>query len=59
LGITLIDCVTGARIERAKELLLLGTGQSYFTRTFKSPVGMTPWKFRGENQRKGTSPGPP
>jgi two-component system response regulator YesN len=65
MGITLIDYVTGVRIERAKELLL-GTDQScteicfqagytnhsYFTRTFKSLVGMTPRQFRTQNRRK-------
>jgi AraC-like DNA-binding protein len=64
MGITPIDYVTGARIERAKELLL-GTdqscteicfqagynNQSYFTRTFKSLVGITPRQFRVQNRR--------
>jgi len=64
MGMTLIDYVTGVRIERAKELLL-GTSrscteicfdvgynnQSYFTRTFKSLVGVTPRQFRMQNQR--------
>jgi two-component system response regulator YesN len=64
MGVTLIDYVTGVRIERAKELLL-GTdqscteicfevgysNQSYFTRTFKTCVGMTPRQFRVQNQR--------
>jgi YesN/AraC family two-component response regulator len=72
MGITLIDYVTGVRIERAKELLLgtdqSGTeicfqagyhNQSYFTRTFKSLVGMTPRQFRVQNQRKGMSPDRP
>jgi two-component system response regulator YesN len=72
MGITLIDYVTGARIERAKELLL-GTDQScteicfqagytnhsYFTRTFKSLVGMTPRQFRVQNQRRGILPDGP
>jgi two-component system response regulator YesN len=72
MGITLIDYVTGARIEQAKELLL-GTDQScteicfqagytnhsYFTRTFKSLVGMTPRQFRVQNQRKGMTPDRP
>jgi len=66
MGITLIDYVTGARIERAQELLLstdqscteicfeVGyNNQSYFTRTFKSLVGVTPRQFRVQNRRKG------
>jgi two-component system response regulator YesN len=67
MGITPIDYVTGVRIERAKELLL-GTNrscteicfqagynnQSYFTRTFKSLVGMTPRQFRAQNRREGS-----
>ncbi len=67
MGITPIDYVTGVRIERAKELLL-GTdqscteicfqagynNQSYFTRTFKSLVGMTPRQFRVQNRREGS-----
>jgi two-component system response regulator YesN len=71
MGITLIDYVTGVRIERAKELLLgtdascteicFRTGysnQSYFTRTFKSVAGMTPRQFRVQNLRRGAdSPG--
>ena len=65
MGITIIDYLTSVRIERAKQLLL-GTdqncteicfevgynNQSYFTRTFKSLVGMTPRKFRVKNSRK-------
>lgn len=64
MGMTLIDYVTAVRIERAKELLL-GTdqscteicfqvgynNQSYFTRTFKSVVGLTPRQFRIQNRR--------
>jgi len=64
MGITPIDYVTSVRIERAKELLV-GTdqscteicfqagysNQSYFTRTFKSLVGMTPRQFRVQNRR--------
>jgi two-component system response regulator YesN len=64
MGVTPIDYVTGVRIERAKELLL-GTDQScteisfqagysnpsYFTRTFKSLVGVTPRQFRAQNRR--------
>jgi len=65
MGITPIDYVTSVRIERAKELLV-GTdqscteicfqagysNQSYFTRTFKSLVGMTPRQFRMQNRRE-------
>jgi len=65
MGITLIDYLTSVRIERAKQLLL-GTeqncteicfqvgynNQSYFTRTFKDLVGMTPRKFRARNKRR-------
>jgi two-component system response regulator YesN len=65
MGITLIDYLTSVRIERAKQLLL-GTeqncteicfqvgynNQSYFTRTFKELVGMTPRKFRVMNKRR-------
>jgi two-component system response regulator YesN len=64
MGITLIDYVTGVRIEQAKELLLATdqscteicfqvgyNNQSYFTRTFKSVVGMTPRRFRVQNRR--------
>jgi two-component system response regulator YesN len=68
MGITLIDYVTGVRIEQAKELLL-GTdqscteicfqvgysNQSYFTRTFKSVVGLTPRQFRVQNLRRGAA----
>ncbi len=69
MGVTPIDFVTGVRIERAKELLLgtdqscteicfqAGYGnQSYFTRTFKSVVGMTPRQFRLQNRRTGVPP---
>jgi len=70
MGVTLIDYVTEVRIERAKELLL-GTdrscteicfevgynNQSYFTRTFKALVGMTPRQFRVQNQRGQQTPG--
>lgn len=65
MGITIIDYLTSVRIERAKQLLL-GTdqncteicfevgynNQSYFTRTFKELVGLTPRQFRLRNQRK-------
>ena len=69
MGITLIDYVTGVRIEQAKELLLATdqscteicfqvgyNNQSYFTRTFKAIVGMTPRRFRVQNRRGGVSP---
>ena len=65
MGITIIDYLTSVRIERAKQLLLateqncteicfqIGyNNQSYFTRTFKELVGMTPRQFRVRNQRK-------
>ena len=66
-GMTVINYMTGVRIEHAKRLLLTTdkncteicceTGynnQSYFTRTFKELVGMTPRKFRDSNHRKKT-----
>ena len=66
MGITIIDYVTSVRIERAKGLLLATdqscteicfevgyNNQSYFTRTFKALVGMTPRQFRIQNQRSG------
>lgn len=65
MGITIIDYLTSVRIERAKQLLLATdqnctevcfevgyNNQSYFTRTFKELVGVTPRQFRIENQRK-------
>lgn len=65
MGITLIDYLTSVRIERAKQLLLATeqscteicfqvgyNNQSYFTRTFKRLVGMTPRQFRAGNLRK-------
>ncbi|MFH1883654.1 MAG: helix-turn-helix domain-containing protein [Planctomycetota bacterium] len=65
MGITIIDYLTSVRIERAKQLLLATdqncteicfevgyNNQSYFTRTFKGLVGMTPRKFKDRNQRK-------
>jgi two-component system response regulator YesN len=65
MGITIIDYLTSVRIERAKQLLLATdqncteicfevgyNNQSYFTRTFKGFVGMTPRQFRTKNQRK-------
>ncbi len=65
MGITVIDYVTSVRIEQAKHLLL-ATGQScteicfdvgynnqsYFTRTFKAAVGVTPRQFRLQNRRR-------
>jgi two-component system response regulator YesN len=65
MGITIIDYLTGVRIERAKQLLLateqscteicfqIGyNNQSYFTRTFKDIVGMPPRQFRARNRRR-------
>ncbi len=65
MGITVIDYLTSVRIERAKQLLLATNqncteicfqvgycNQSYFTRTFKELVGMTPRQFRARNQRR-------
>jgi len=65
MGITIIDYLTSVRVERAKQLLLATdqncteicfqvgyNNQSYFTRTFKDIVGMTPRKFRQMNKRK-------
>jgi len=65
MGITLIDYLTSVRIERAKQLLLATeqncteicfevgyNNQSYFTRTFKELVGMTPRQFRVKNLRR-------
>ena len=64
MGITIIDYLTSVRIERAKQLLLATdqncteicfqvgyNNQSYFTRTFKELVGMTPRQFRVGNRR--------
>ena len=66
MGITIVEYVTGVRIERAKALLLATeqscteicfevgyNNQSYFTRTFKALVGLTPRQFRIQNQRSG------
>ncbi len=63
MGITIIDYLTQVRIDRAKQLLLatdqncteicfqIGyNNQSYFTRTFKDLVGMTPRQFRIKNK---------
>lgn len=64
MGITVIDYLTNVRIERAKQMLLATNqncteicfqsgycNQSYFTRTFKELVGMTPRQFRSRNRR--------
>jgi len=65
MGITIIDYLTSVRIERAKKMLLATDqncteicfqvgyhNQSYFTRTFKELVGMTPLQFRTKNRRR-------
>jgi len=65
MGITIIDYLTSVRVERAKQLLLATdqncteicfevgyNNQSYFTRTFKSLVWMTPRQFKAGNQSK-------
>ena len=65
MGMTMIDYLTSVRIEKAKYLLLATdlnctevcfkvgyNNQSYFTRTFKELVGMTPRQFRVRNQRR-------
>jgi two-component system response regulator YesN len=65
MGITIVDYVTSVRVERAKQLLLATeqncteicfqvgyNNQSYFTRTFKDLVGMTPRQFRAKNKRQ-------
>ncbi|MFA5554203.1 MAG: helix-turn-helix domain-containing protein [Phycisphaerae bacterium] len=65
MGITIVDYITSVRIERAKQLLLATeqncteicfqvgyNNQSYFTRTFKDLVGMTPRQFRARNKRQ-------
>jgi len=66
MGITAIEYVTSVRIEQAKRLLLATAqscteicfeagynNQSYFTRTFKAAVGVTPRQFRAQNRRQG------
>jgi YesN/AraC family two-component response regulator len=66
MGVTVVDYLTSVRIERAKQLLLATeqncteicfqvgyNNQSYFTRTFKELVGMTPLHFRAKNRRVG------
>ncbi len=71
MGITIFDYVTSVRIARAKHLLLatdrscteIGfevgyNNQSYFSRTFKSAVGLTPRQFRGHNRRHASSATP-
>ena len=65
MGITIIDYLTSVRIERAKQLLIATdqncteicfevgyNNQSYFTRTFKGLVGMTPRQFKDRNRRR-------
>ena len=65
MGITIIDYLTSVRIERAKQMLLATeqscteicfqvgyNNQSYFSRTFKDLVGMTPRQFRMRNQQR-------
>ncbi len=65
MGITLIDYLTGLRINHAKRMLLTTdqnctricyevgyNNQSYFTRVFKQLTGLTPRQFRTQNQRK-------
>ena len=69
MGVTIVEYVTSVRIEHAKHLLLATdqscteicfevgyNNQSYFTRTFKAVVGMTPRQFRNRNQRHPSSP---
>ncbi len=64
MGITMIDYLTKVRIEKAKQLLIstdkscteicfeVGyNNQSYFTRTFRKLVKMTPRKFKEVNNR--------
>jgi len=71
MGITMIDYVTSVRIDHAKRLLLTSdkncteicfqvgyNNQSYFTRTFKELVDMTPRQFRSLNRRKKTVKSP-
>ncbi|MBE0536270.1 MAG: helix-turn-helix domain-containing protein [Phycisphaerae bacterium] len=65
MGITVIDYLTHVRIGHARRLLLTTekscskisfevgyNNQSYFTRTFKETVGMTPRQFREKNRRQ-------
>ena len=64
-GATRVDYLTNVRVEHAKELLISTNNncteicfesgynnQSYFTRTFKEIVGVTPRQFRDMNRRK-------
>ena len=68
MGVTIIDYLTNVRIDHAKRLLLATdkscsricfevgyNNQSYFTRTFKEIVGMTPRQFRESNRRDNTA----
>ena len=65
MGITIIEYLTSVRIEHAKRLLLTTdkscteicfsvgyNNQSYFTRTFKELVGLTPRQFKNNNRRE-------
>lgn len=71
MGMTIFDYVTSVRVARAKHLLLATdrscteicfevgyNNQSYFSRTFKSVVGLTPRQFRGHNRRHASSVAP-
>jgi len=71
MGVTMIDYVTSVRIDHAKRLLLTSdkncteicfqvgyNNQSYFTRTFKELVDMTPRQFRSLNRREKTVKSP-
>lgn len=64
MRMTIIEYVTNIRIDRARQLLLSTNkscteicfevgynNQSYFTRTFKQLVGVTPRQFREQNRR--------
>ena len=66
MDITIIDYLTNVRINHAKRLLLSSeksctticfevgyNNQSYFTRTFKELVGITPRQYRVQNNRTG------
>ena len=66
MKVTIIEYLTSVRIEHAKKLLLATdkncteicykvgyNNQSYFTRTFRNLVGMTPRQFRAGNRRSG------
>jgi two-component system response regulator YesN len=65
MGITVIEYVSSVRIERAKQLLLATDqncteicfqvgyhSESYFSRAFKTLVGVTPLQFRLRNKRR-------